>query len=139
MAGGSVGLALALNDESLWQFRATLLAALELEKVDAFELAQQWNQGIDEAGKVAGVRRRHASLMLRLLIGLLQDALRIVHGVSPLVADRAEAARLHKLAERIGTERLLAWIGRAEEADLQIDRNVSLELTVEAFADAIAR
>jgi DNA polymerase-3 subunit delta' len=139
VAGGSVGQALALNDEGLWEFRRTLLKAIESEKLEALDLATQWNQHVEEAGKDAGTRRRRAALILKLLIGLLQDALRIAHGVAPLVADKAEAASLEKLAGRLGPEKLLAWIDRAGEADLQIDRRVGIELTIEAFTDALAR
>jgi hypothetical protein len=76
---------------------------------------------------------------VRLLIGMLQDALRISHGVAPLVADAAEAATLKKLASRLGPERLMTWIDRSTEAAIQVDRRVQLDLIVEAFADAIAR
>jgi DNA polymerase-3 subunit delta' len=139
VAGGSIGLALALDDEALWQFRQTMLAALAAEKLDGFELATGWNQVVEEAGKEAGVRRRRAALVLRLLIGLMQDTLRIANGVPPLVADRTESAALEKLARRLGPDRLIAWIDRAGEADVQIDRKVQLELTVEALMDAMAR
>ena len=139
VAGGSVGQAVALDDEALWQFRKTLLTALASPKLDVFGLATAWNHAVEEAGKEAGVRRRRASLMLRLLIGLLQDAQRVSHGVAPLVADSSETATLRTIAERLGPEKLVGWIDRATEADLQIDRKVQLDLVVEAFADTLAR
>jgi DNA polymerase-3 subunit delta' len=139
VAGGSVGQALALDDESLWAFRNVLLAAITSDKVDAFDLATKWNQHVEDAGKEAGVRRRRASLVLRLLLGLLQDALRLSQGTPPLVANEAEATSLRRLAEQIGPDKLFAWIERATEADLQIDRKMQLELVIEAFADALAR
>ena len=139
VAGGSPGQALALDDESLWEFRKSLLKALESDPVDAFDLATRWNQHVEDAGKEAGVRRRRTSLVLRLLIGMLQDALRIVHGVSPLVADPTESAVLERVGRRLGAEKLMAWIDRAADADVQVDRKVQLELVVEAFADALAR
>lgn len=139
MAGGSIGQAVALDDESLWEFRKTLLTTLSVDKLDPVELSARWNEFVEEAGKEPGVRRRRASLVLRLLIGMLQDALRIVHGVAPLVADQAEAATLERVAQRLGPERLIALADRAAEADLQVDRKVQLELVVEAFADSLAR
>lgn len=139
IAGGSVGQALALDDETLWAFRKTLLGAMSAPKLDVFGLATEWNHYVEDAGKEAGVRRRRASLVLKLLIGLLQDAQRITHGVAPLVADRTEAAALEKVAHELGPERLMAWIDRAAEADLQVDRKVQLELVIEAFADSLAR
>lgn len=139
IAGGSVGQALALDDETLWQFRQTLLNALAAPSLDVFGLATQWNHYVEEAGKEAGARRRRASLVLKLLIGLLQDAQRVLHGVPPLVADSSEAGTLESVARRLGPERLMAWIDRAAEADLQVDRKVQLELVIEAFADSLAR
>jgi DNA polymerase III subunit delta' len=139
VAGGSVGQALALDDEELWNFRKTLLAALIAEKVDAFALALAWNQFVEEAGKDAGVKRRRASLVIRLLIGMLQDALRLSQGLSALVADPSETSNLKSLAERLGPEKLIQWADRAMEADIQIDRKVQLELIVEAFADFMGR
>jgi DNA polymerase III subunit delta' len=139
VAGGSVGQALALDDETLWQFRKTLLGALAAPTLDAFGLAIEWNHYVEEAGKEAAVRRRRASLVLKLLVGLLQDAQRVLHGVPPLVADPAEAVALEKVARRIGPDKLMAWIDRAADADLQVDRKVQLELVIEAFADALAR
>jgi DNA polymerase-3 subunit delta' len=139
VAGGSIGQALALDDESLWEFRKVLLTVVVAEKLDAFDLATKWNQHVEDAGKEAGVRRRRASLILRLLLGLLQDALRISQGVPPLVADEEEIGKLRRVADRIGQDKLLDWIDRATEADVQIDRKVQLELVIEAFADALAR
>jgi DNA polymerase III subunit delta' len=138
VAGGSVGQALALEDDALWDFRRTLLTALASPKLDVFELATAWNHSVEEAGKEAGVRRRRASLMLKLLVGLLQDAQRVSHGVPPLVADSSEAAILRSVAGRLGPEKLVAWIDRAIEADLQVDRKLQLDLIVEAFADSLA-
>jgi hypothetical protein len=77
--------------------------------------------------------------MLRLLIGLLQDAQRVSHGVPPLVADSSEAATLRAVTERLGAEKVAAWIDRATEADVQIDRKVQLDLVVEAFTDSLGR
>jgi DNA polymerase III subunit delta' len=139
VSGGSVGQALALDDETLWNFRATLLKALSGDKVDSFGLATAWNQFVEEAGKEAGVRRRRASLVLRLLIGMLQDAMRVSHGLPALIAESTELQTLNALAARIGPERLIAWADRAMEADLQNDRKVQLDLIVEAFADYLGR
>jgi DNA polymerase-3 subunit delta' len=139
VAGGSVGQALALDDETLWQFRKTLLEALVAPTLDAFGLATAWNHYVEEAGREGGVRRRRASLVLRLLVSLLQDAQRVLHGVPPLVANQAEAGILEKVARRVGPEKLMAWIDRAADADVQVDRKVQLELVIEAFADALAR
>jgi DNA polymerase III subunit delta' len=139
LAGGSIGQALALDDDSLWGFRRTLLDTLSSERVDAAALTERWAEYVEDAGREAGQRRRRASLVLRLLIGMLRDAVRILHGVPPLVADSAEAEALGRLARRLGPEKLLAWADRLAEADLQVDRKVQLELVIEACADLLAR
>jgi DNA polymerase-3 subunit delta' len=139
IGGGSIGQALALNDPALWQFRQTLLAALAKESLDSFGLATQWNQFDEDAGKEGAARRRRASLVLTLQLGLLQDALRISQGIPPLVAGPEDVESLRKLATRLGPDRLIAWIDRAMDADVQIDRLVQLDLVVEAYADSLAR
>jgi len=139
VARGSVGEALALDDGSLWAFRKTLLEALAADRVDSFALAEQWNHYVEDAGREAGVKRRRTSLVLRLFLGMLQDAVRVANGVKPLVADPAEAEVLGRLAERLGPEKLAGWVDRAIEADVQVDRKVQLELLIEALADSLGR
>ena len=140
VAGGSIGQALALDDESLWEFRKVLLSAIVSEKLDAFDLATKWNQHVEEAGKEAGVRRRRASLVLRLAA---RAAARRVPSIAsecrPWWQIRKKRWRLRRFADRLGPDRLFTWIERATEADLQIDRKVQLELVIEAFADALVR
>ncbi|HJZ90981.1 MAG TPA: DNA polymerase III subunit [Gemmataceae bacterium] len=139
VADGSPRQALALDDESLWTFRKALLEALAAERVDCFVLAEAWNHFVEDAGKEAGVKRRRAALVLRLLLGMLQDAQRVANGVRPLVADREEAAMLGKLADRLGPEKLADWVDRAIAADVQIDRKVQIDLIIEAFSDYLGR
>jgi hypothetical protein len=110
-----------------------------MEPIDAFGLATQWNQFDEDAGKEGSVRRRRASLVLTLLLGLLQDALRISQGVAPLVAGNDDLEALKKLAARLGPDQLVAWIDRAMEADVQVGRMVQLDLVVEAYADSLTR
>ena len=43
------------------------------------------------------------------------------------------------IARRLGPEKLIAWLNRAMEADIQISRMVQVELLVEAFTDALGR
>jgi DNA polymerase-3 subunit delta' len=139
VAEGSVGQALALDDEELWNFRTLLLKNLSANQIDSLILAKAWHEFVEDAGKESGAKRRRASLILKLLLGLLQDALRITHGIAPTVADRAEAETLRDLADRLGTDRLLGWMQRGLEAETQVDRMVQLELISEAFADYLGR
>jgi DNA polymerase-3 subunit delta' len=139
VAGGSLGQAIALNDPALWEFRTELLSALLAKQLDAGGLATTWNHFVEDAGKESSLKRGRASVILQLMLGMLQDALRVANCVAPLVADAVESAQLRELASRLGQEQLMAWIDRATEASLQVDRRVQLELIVEAFADSLAR
>jgi DNA polymerase-3 subunit delta' len=133
LSAGSIGQALALTDESLWRFRETLLQALGSTRLDSVKLGTSWQQFVEEA-KDSAAQRRRASLLVRMVIETLQLALRVSTGEVPEGLDPAEAKVVQALAQRLGTEKLLAWIERALEADAQIVWKVQLALILEAFA-----
>jgi DNA polymerase-3 subunit delta' len=134
LSGGSMGQALALEDEVLWNFRQDLLAALGADRPDTVKLAEQWKHFVEEAGKDAGSQRRRASLLVRMLLETFQLALRASLGNSPKGLEPLEAKVIEGLARRLGPEKLLAWVERTLEADVQIDRKVQLILVLEALA-----
>jgi len=134
LSGGSIGQALALEDEVLWKFRQDLLEALASDRPDSLKLAEQWKHFVEEAGKDAGSQRRRASLLVRILLETFQLALRASLGSPPEGQDPQEAKLVEGLARRLGPDKLLAWIERSLEADVQIDRKVQLVLVLEALA-----
>jgi DNA polymerase III subunit delta' len=134
LSGGSIGQALALEDEVLWRFRQDLLAALAADRPDTVKLAEQWKHFVEEAGKDAGSQRRRASLLVRMLLETFQLALRASLGNTPKGLEPREAKVVEGLARRLGPDKLLAWVERALEADVQIDRKVQLILVLEALA-----
>jgi DNA polymerase-3 subunit delta' len=138
MSGGSVGLAKELTDEAIWSFRGTMVEALSKSKPDVVGLAEKWIALVEQAGKETSLQRRRATLTVRLLIELLESALKYSVGCrDDLVADpNPSAAKV--MAERLGTERLLKLIDRCLEAERHIDRRVQLVLAVEALADSLA-
>ncbi len=89
-ADGSPGQALALADESLWNFRRDLLKGLTQPKVDSVGLARAFIEFAEEAGKEGSLQRRRATQALRLLIEALTDALRLSAGAAPRSAQSAE-------------------------------------------------
>jgi DNA polymerase-3 subunit delta' len=139
LSGGSPGQALALADPALWEFRRSLLKGLTQPKPDSVALARQWTAFAEEAGKEGTAQRRRAALALRLLIDLLDDALRISLGGDARVAEPDDLRPLQELAKRVDPERLLQFIDRCLEADVQIDRRVQLVLVLEALTDALGR
>lgn len=137
ISAGSLGLARDLAEDDLWKFRSELNLQMAAPRIDAVDLGRKWMAFVEEAGKESGQQRRRAALILKLIIDLLDRALRASAGVFG-DADGEEQRAVKVLAERLGTERLLKLIDRTLEADRQIDRKVQLVLIVEALADAFA-
>ena len=61
LSGGSPGQALALADETLWQFRRSLLQAFAQPKVDSVALGKSLVEFAEEAGKETASQRRRAT------------------------------------------------------------------------------
>jgi DNA polymerase-3 subunit delta' len=130
LAGGSPGRALALNDDSVWQFREVLLSAVSAPKPDATGLIAAWGKFVEEAGKQTPAQRERASLGLGVIIDILRSALR-----DGLAGDGQLAA----VGKRIGAERLADWLEACTEADNQIGRYLQVALVIEALFDRMFR
>jgi DNA polymerase-3 subunit delta' len=139
LSDGSPGLAEALADPKLWDFRRDFLAGLLRTPPDAYALGRLGWHFIEEAGKESAARRGRAQLVLRLLIDFFEDALAVSLGGTPRRSDPEERPALEALAARTGEEVLLGVLERCLEADVQGDRRVQLELIVEALLDALAQ
>src|SRR5262249_4678262 len=116
LSGGSPGQALALADPALWDFRRKLLQGLTQPQPDSVGLAKFWLKFVEEAGKESAAQRRRASLILRLLIDFLNDALSMSVGKSPRLADESDLPLLQKLMKQTDTDRLIQMIDRCLEA-----------------------
>lgn len=138
LAAGSPGQALELADAELWQFRHRLLTGLAQPQVDAVGLARAFHAFAEEAGKEVALHRRRVSLALRLLLEALTDALRLSLGGAARSADPAELPLLTALAERAGTEKILAVLERCLETEAHVSRYVKLDLVLEGWCDALA-
>jgi DNA polymerase-3 subunit delta' len=139
LSDGSPGQALALNDPELWSFRYFLLQSLTASNFDSVSLAKRWKGFADEAGKESAVQRTRAALALRLLVELLNDALRLSVGKTARIIEPDELRVLENLAKRAGPERLMAMLERCLECDAHIDRRVQLVLVLEALADSLGQ
>jgi DNA polymerase-3 subunit delta' len=138
LAGGSIGQALALDDEGLWNFRTQLIAHLSTAKPDTVALAKEWVKFYEETGKESAPQRRRVGLALRLLIDWLRQLLTASVGGEWPGVDEAEWTAYQTVAERLGTDRLLALVERCLEADRQLERKVQLVLIVESLCAAFA-
>jgi DNA polymerase-3 subunit delta' len=137
LGGGSPGQARALADPALWEFRRTFLQKLSGPVIDSVALGRAWIEFTEEAGKESAAQRQRASLVLRLLIDLLSDVLRVQLGWKPRLTETGELPMVEALAKRLDGERLLVLLERCLEADLQIDRRAQLTLVLEALTDEL--
>jgi DNA polymerase-3 subunit delta' len=139
LADGSPGQALALADEDLWKFRTAMLHALAAERFDSVALAKRWWSFVEDAGKESAAQRSRAALALKLLVELLDDALRLSLGKPARITEPDELRALENLAKRVEPERLIAMLDRCLEGDAHIDRRVQLVLALEALSDALGQ
>jgi DNA polymerase-3 subunit delta' len=138
MSGGSPGQALALADPGLWEMRRILLEGLSRPQPNPVELADKWNEFVEEAGKEASMQRKQAALVLRLLVEFFHDAVTVSCGGAARFNEPDEMKWVQELLKRADTERLLAMIERCMEADGQLDRYVQVSLVVEGLVDSLA-
>jgi DNA polymerase-3 subunit delta' len=137
LGGGSPGQARALADPELWKFRRTFLDKLAAPQVDSVGLGKALNEFVEEAGKESAAQRQRASLVLRLVIDFLNDALRVRLGGTPRLAEPDEMRTLETLAKRVDVEQMLAILERCLQGDEHIGRRVQRELALEALTDEL--
>ncbi|HJZ55227.1 MAG TPA: hypothetical protein VKE74_09725 [Gemmataceae bacterium] len=139
LSGGSVSQALALNDEAFWNVRQQLIEGLTAPRPNFQGLAEIWTHFYEDAGKETAAQRMRVSLVIRLLVETLQDALRLSLGADVPDLEAVEAERLKAFAERLGPDRLLELIDRCVEADFHVERRVQLILVVESVLEQFTR
>jgi DNA polymerase-3 subunit delta' len=139
LAGGSPGMALALADPELWEFRGSLLDAVSQPRFDSVALGRSFLSFVETAGKESALQRRRAQLVVRLLIDFLGDALAVRVEAAPQRTDASDRPALQALAARAEPETLMALLERCLQADEQIERRVQLVLILESLLDAIAQ
>jgi DNA polymerase III subunit delta' len=139
MAAGSPGLALALADPNLWEFRRSLLNTIFQPRFPTAATSKEWLTFVETAGKESAAQRRQARLVVRLLIDFLGDAMALRLGGTCQRSDPTDQAALEGLVSWADPERLLSLLERCLEADEQLERRVQLVLILEALLDAIAQ
>jgi DNA polymerase-3 subunit delta' len=139
LSGGSPGLAEALAEPALWEFRQEFLAGLLRTPVDPVALSRRWQEFVESAGKESAAQRRRAQVVIRLVVDYLDDALAVSLEAEPRRSGPEDRPALEALARRVGSDGLLALLERCLEADVQVDRRVQLVLVLEALLDALAQ
>ncbi len=138
LSRGSPGQARQLADPALWDFRRKLLEGIVNLDGNVVCLTKQWLEFTEEAGKEAAKQRRRASLVLRLLVEFLRDALRFREFGTTHAAAADDIPLLEALTRQADSELLLKWIDRCVESQVQIESFVQLVLVLEATVDALA-
>jgi len=137
ISGGSPGQALELAESDLWNFRKDFIAELAKSKPDSVGLAKKWMTFTEQAGTEAGMQRRRAALMLRLILEFLEDVLRASTGASIVDVDADERPAVEALARRLGPDRVVKLLDRCLDGMYHIDRKVQLVLIIESLVDAL--
>ena len=139
LSGGSPGQALALADESVWQFQRHLVEALAQPKVDSVTLGTSFVKFAEEAGKEAALQRRRANQVIRLLIEALTDVLRLQAGAPARSAESAELPWLASLAQRAEPDKIQAMLERCLETEMHLGRYVQISLVLEGLMDSLGQ
>lgn len=136
---GSPGFALALADESLWRFHHSFITTLGQPRPNTVNLAREFTEFAEEAGKETAQQRRRASLVLRLFLTSLTDALTIGLGKPVMGYEPDELERLRGLARRADPDKIMRMVNRCLEAEGHLSRYISLALVLEALVDALGQ
>jgi DNA polymerase-3 subunit delta' len=138
-AGGSIGRALALNDDAVWRAREELVGGITAARPNFARLAETWQHFYEEAGKDTADQRFRVSLVIRFLVEALQQALRLSLGSTVTATNAAEEERLRSFAARLGPDRLLELIDKCVEADARVERRVQLILVIESVLEQLTK
>lgn len=135
LAGGSPGQALELADPELWDFRKKLLEGLVHHPADTPALGKMWIEFAEDAGKETALHRQRAALVLRLLLDFFAEALTLSTEGNPKTTDPGDLSLLNGLISRGSTERILGFLDRLLEAEVQLNRYIQIALVLEGLLD----
>lgn len=138
LSGGCVGRARALSDPAVAAFRQALHSAFGTARPDSFALGRLMTEFVADAGKESGPKRERAAAVVRMVLDVLQAALRAALGGVLPESERGEREAVRQWAAT-GSERVADAMEACTEADRLIDRRIQLEVLLEQFADRLCR
>ena len=128
LAEGSPGIAVSLDLETYDRRRDAMLALLRVASgLDPFGT---W---LKHSDSISARRNEKLDSYLDVLYVLLEDVLRLSHGIAPL---RNEDVRnqLEPLAQRVSFDWLRAAVARVDQLVLLVRRNIQKSIALDAFA-----
>jgi len=139
-AEGSLGRAMELLDEQLWQFRERLLRGLANWPLNSVELSEQALSFIDEAGREAVDRRRRARLVVQMAADFYRAIVRRLCGAPPSADETLAQAVDQAIAQgRLDVDMAVRCVERSLEAIDHIDRFVHQGAWLPCWLDDLAR
>ena len=128
LAEGSPGVAVSLDLETYDRRRDAMLALLRV--ASGLEPFGTW---LKHSDSIAARRNEKLDSYLDVLYVLLEDVLRLSHGITPL---RNEDVRnqLEPLAKRVSFDWLRAAVARVDQLVLLVRRNIQKSIALDAFA-----
>ncbi len=139
ISNGSLERARSLADPDLARFRTFLWNSLASARPDMIALADAMNVLVEGAGKENAQKRLRAKLLLESATDFLHSCLRISTGAEAPSTPAAARDVIAQYAARRSPEAIATQIERCLVADYQVDRNASLPLVIEAWADDVTK
>jgi DNA polymerase-3 subunit delta' len=139
ISNGSLERARALADPDLAQFRTFLWNSLAATRPDMIALADAMNVLIEGAGKENAQKRLRARLLMESATDFLHSCLRVSVGAATPTASAGARDAIAQFSARRSPEAIAQQIERCLVADYQVDRNASLPLVIESWADDVTK
>jgi len=137
---GSVRSAIELADESLWQFRGTLLARLAAGDWQHVTFSKEVAVFVDDAGKAAPLRRERLRQVIRFGVQFHRNLIRQLNGA----ADGGDATISQYVTQAAtarpdGLTEAIAGLERCLEALTDVSRNANQSTLIESWLDDLWR
>jgi DNA polymerase III subunit delta' len=137
IADGCVGLALQMNNPSLWQYRDSLLRAICNRPFRRTAVLEIWQKMVEDAGKNAPAQRQRASISAVLVLDFLKRVLRYAMQSDYAQLQAAELPQATTLIQNIGPDGLLEWIDAVQKMNERVDWMVTVNLSIDVLVDTM--